>query len=569
MAMHSVRRSRTIRRSTSLLAVVVSVVVVAGLLAAAAAASPASDEADAQKNKALVLSGPMTPLKAKLQGKTNVDFGPNCDTTTGRVKIPLVYSPPCVQPFTGKNGGATSQGVTGNEIKIVVYTGDPQKDPLLAGQIRAAGASLDLEPIRQTWQGYVDIYNKMFEMYGRKISVEFYLATGAGSDTTAAKADAIAIAEKKPFAVLGGPVQSTTVFADELAHRGVLCLGTCALAMPQKLSDQNKPYIYTEGPSPEEAATLTAELIGKQGGPGKAQFAGDDATKNKNRVYGIVHYDTPDGQYKGLFDTLKTQLKKYKITPKADQSFFLDLSRAQENARTIVTKMKDAGVTTVIYTGDPLTPGAVTKEATAQDYHPEWILGPSVLADTSIFARTFDQEQWSHAFGVALVPGRTPQDLNGTYNLYQWFHGTPPPNNTYAVINPSVLLLSNGVQMAGPKLTPQAFRDGVYRYPPSGGDPINPQLSFGKHGVWPFVDNYGSDDAGMLWWDPSAVGEDEVHQVGNGLYRYAGGAKRYTLGKFPAKGQGGLFDTASSVTIFSQLPPEDTQPTYPPPAAGG
>src|SRR2546430_496494 len=188
--------------------------------------------------------------------------------------------------------------------------------------------------------------------------------------------------------------------------------------MPQRISDQNKPYIFTEGPSPEEAATLTAEFIGKQAGPGKAQFAGNDATKNKNRVYGIVHYDTPDGQYKGLFDTLKAQLKKYKITAKADQSFFLDLSRAQENARTIITKMKDAGVTTVIYTGDPLTPGSVTKEATAQDYHPEWILGPSVLADTSIFARTFDQEQWSHAIGVALVPGRTPQDLNATHNCH-------------------------------------------------------------------------------------------------------------------------------------------------------
>src|SRR2546428_10407670 len=112
MAMHSVRRSRTIGRSTSLLAVVVSVVVVAGLLAAAAAASPASDEADAQKNKALVLSGPMTPLKAKLQGKTNVDFGPNCDTTTGRVKIPFVYSPPCDQPVTGKNGGGGPPGGT-------------------------------------------------------------------------------------------------------------------------------------------------------------------------------------------------------------------------------------------------------------------------------------------------------------------------------------------------------------------------------------------------------------------------------------------------------------------------
>ena len=40
MAMQSVRRSRAVRRSTSLLAVVVSVMVVAGLLAAAAVIAP-------------------------------------------------------------------------------------------------------------------------------------------------------------------------------------------------------------------------------------------------------------------------------------------------------------------------------------------------------------------------------------------------------------------------------------------------------------------------------------------------------------------------------------------------
>jgi ABC-type branched-subunit amino acid transport system substrate-binding protein len=543
--------------------------IVAGLLAAAAAASPASDEADAQKNKALVESGPMTTLKAKLQGKTNIDFGPNCDTTTGRVKIPSVYSPPCVQPFTGKNGRATSPGVTGDEIKIVVYNTDPQKDPLVAGQLRAAGAETNLNSIQATWQGYVDIYNRLFELYGRKISVEFFTGTAAGSDSAAAKADAIAIAEKKPFAVLNGPQQSTSVFSDELAHRGVLCIGTCATAVPEKLIDGGKGYILPTTPSPEQSATLTAEFVGKQVGKGKAEFAGDDATKAKNRVYGIVHYDTPDGQYKGLFDTLKQQLKKYKITAKADQSFFLDLSRAQETARTVVTKMKEAGVTTIIYTGDPLMPGSITKEATAQNFNPEWIIGPTVLADTSIFGRTYDQTQWAHAFGIALVPGRTVQDINGTYYLYQWFHGSPPPNNTYGVINPSILEFANGVMLAGPKLTPQSFRDGLFRYPPSGGDAINPQLSWGKHGVWPTTDYNGSEDAGMLWWDPTAVGEDEVRQTGNGLYRYADGAKRYTRGKLPAKGQGGLFDTASSVTVFQQLPATAPRPDYPPPAAGG
>jgi hypothetical protein len=569
MAKHAARRSKTARRATSFFTLVVAVTVVAGLLAAGAAASPASDEADAQKNEALVKSGPMTPLKAKLQGKTNVDFGPNCDPATGRVKIPSVYASPCVQPFTWKNGGATSDGVTGEEIKIVVYHTDPAKDPLVAGQLRAAGAEVNLNSIQATWDGYLEMYNQLYELYGRKITFEHFTGTGQGSDNAAAKADAIAIADKKPFAVLNSPLQSSPVFADELAHRGVMCIGICATAVPKKLIEANKPYLIPNTPTPEQSATLTAEFVGKQVGKGKAEFAGDDATKAKNRVYGIVHYDTPDGQYKGLFDTLTNQLKKYKITPKADQSFFLDLSRAQETARTVIAKMKDAGVTTIIYTGDPLMPSSITKEATAQNFNPEWIIGPTVLADTAIFGRTYDQAQWAHAFGVALVPGRTTQQINGTYYLYQWFHGTPPPNNTYGVINPSILEFANGVMMAGPKLTPETFRDGLFRIPPSGGDAINPQLSWGKHGVWPYTDFNGSEDIGMLWWDPTAVGEDEVRQVGNGLYRYADGGKRYTPGKIPPKGQGGLFDTATSVTIHEQLPPTAPRPDYPSPAAGG
>jgi hypothetical protein len=556
-------RRRAARRS--LVTMIAAGALVAGTLAATADAAPSDDAADAQKNSALVKSGPMTPEKAQLLGKTNVDFGPNCDTATERVKIPTVYSPPCVQPFTGKNGGATAQGVTGNEIKVVVWVGDPSKDPVLAGQIIAAGASLDTNTIKATWQGYVDIYNKMFELYGRKISVEFFDGTGSGADTAAAKSDAIAIAAKKPFAVLGGPAQSTTVFSDELAHRGVLCLGTCALSVPEKITTNNEGYIFTGAPSPEEAAMITAEFIGKQAGPGKAQYAGDDATKNKKRVYGVVHYDTPDGQYHSQFNTLKDGLKKYKITPKADQSFFLDPAKSQENARTIITKMKDAGVTTVIYTGDPLTPAALTKEASAQDYHPEWIIGPTVLADTSFFGRTFDQEQWAHAFGVALVAGRVPQSENPNYTLYTWFHGEPPPNNTYNVIVPTVSVAARGLTMAGPKLTPKTFRDGLFRYPPSGGDPINPKQSWGKHGLWPFVDYWGSDDAGILWWDPNANGEDEVGKVGQGVYQYGNGAKRYTLGHFPAAGQGGLFDTATAVTIFPQLPPDSGTPAYPSP----
>jgi hypothetical protein len=164
------------------------------------------------------------------------------------------------------------------------------------------------------------------------------------------------------------------------------------------------------------------------------------------------------------------------------------------------------------------------------------------------------------------VPGRVPQSDNPSYSLYQWFHGSPPPNNTYGVIIPSISIVARGLTMAGPKLTPTAFRDGLFRYPPSGGDPVNPQDSWGKHGFWPTVDYNSSDDAGMLWWDPTAPGEDEIGHQGSGEYQYASRGARYTLGKFPAKGQGGLFDTASAVTVFPQLPPASSTPNYPPPS---
>ena len=75
-------------------------------------------------------------------------------------------------------------------------------------------------------------------------------------------------------------------------------------------------------------------------------------------------------------------------------------------------------------------PGYLTKEATAQDYFPEWILGPNVLADTAIFGRTFDQEQWKNAFGMSLIPARGADETQEALKLYRWFTGEEPPSNT-------------------------------------------------------------------------------------------------------------------------------------------
>lgn len=522
-------------------------------------------EGGATSREDLIRSGPMTPERAELEG-VDVDFGPNCDTETGRIKLPTVYAPPCVEPFDGDNGGATAPGVTGDTIKVVYYQADPTLDPLTSATIAGAGADVDPESGRRTAEGVVQLYNELFETYGRTVDVEVYTGTGAGSDEAAARADAIAIAEKEPFIVVGGPAQASPVFASELASRGIICGPNCALALPEDLVEQYEDLIWQGSPTPDQAAALAAEMVGKLAGPGKAELAGDEATRQKDRVYGLLHYDTPDGDHRPVFEALRSQLEQNGVELATDVEFTLDLARAQENARTIISKLKSAGVTTVIYYGDPLTPGSLTEEATAQDYHPEWILGPSVLMDTTIFARLVDGDQWQNGFGMSLTAARGEQETNGAFRIYDWAYGELPPNNTANVIEPPLRTVFTGIHLAGPELTPESFRDGLFRYPISGGGPTEPQVSRGDHGVWPEMDLGGGDDMTLIWWDPEATGEDETGNEGQGMYRYAKGGQRYTIGNLPGSvEEAGLFDVGSSVTVYDEVPAEDLTPDYPPP----
>jgi hypothetical protein len=223
-------------------------------------------------------------------------------------------------------------------------------------------------------------------------------------------------------------------------------------------------------------------------------------------------------------------------------------------------------VTSIIYYGDPLTPASLTEEATAQGYYPEWLLGPSALMDTTIFARQTDVQQWKNGFGISLVGARGERSTNGAFQIHEWAYGEPPPNNTANVIEPPIRNLFTGIMLAGPDLNPETFRDALFRYPPSGGGPTEPLNSRGNHDIWPDEDWGGSDDTALIWFDPEATGEDEVGNEGTGMYRYAKMGERYTLGNLPTSfEEAGLFDDANSVTVYDQVPEEDRTPDYPPP----
>lgn len=57
----------------------------------------------------------------------------------------------------------------------------------------------------------------------------------------------------------------------------------------------------------------------------------------------------------------------------------------------------------------------LTQAATAQDYFPDWLVSGTVLTDSTVMGRQYDQRQWAHAFGLSVLPAKTPADQLEAY----------------------------------------------------------------------------------------------------------------------------------------------------------
>ncbi len=147
-------------------------------------------------------------------------------------------------------------------------------------------------------------------------------------------------------------------------------------------------------------------------------------------------------------------------------------------------------MTTVIFAGDPVAPREFTREATKQEYFPEWFLNISALVDTNVFARTYDQEQWQHAFGLTALAARVDNETAGARFLYEWFYGELPQADGYVevIVAGAGALLRRRSRRSGPNLTRQSFADALFRLEPSPDRLTAASLSWGQHDRWPDID---------------------------------------------------------------------------------
>ena len=240
------------------------------------------------------------------------------------------------------NGGATSQGVTKDKITVVaVIPNDQQKasDPVAPKQ-RAGGAPSSYQ---NSLYDYMLPQMRFFETWGRDIEVKF--VTSSGNDEAAQRADLVAIKAMKPFAAMvyaqpPAGLPPLSVLEGGLAQAKILVIGYAATA---RETNAQEPYRWNTSDS-QAGAVNSAEVIGKQLVGKKAQYGGDDV-KSQTRTFGVV-YDPEATDYAGFTSALAKY--KVKVTTPIQLSSATDPTQVQTQVGTTVTKLKAAGVTTVV-----------------------------------------------------------------------------------------------------------------------------------------------------------------------------------------------------------------------------
>ena len=435
------------------------------------------------------------------------------------------YSPPCIA-FSGDTGGATSKGVTPTEIHVSFRVLNEKGFQQTLAEL--AGASLTDRPedIKRTVSALAEYFNKRFQFYGRKIVIDFY--NGVGSNTNEllgkgrdkAEADAETVASQlKAFADLSA---TSEPYADALFRRKVMGFGDPYLST--NWHQQHAPYIWSLAVEGTKVAKLAAEYTVKRlSGPGgkalPAKWAGG-ALKDKPRV--IASMAPENSWYQESVQAARADTAAAGVANGPNIEYQLDLGTMSNQAANIVPKLKSQGVTTILCGCDPIMPVFLTGEMARQNYFPELIVVGTALTDTDIVGQLWNQEAAKHVLGVSPLQEPVQPQQTIAYEAYKTVRQDEPAFSV-DLIYYQMEMLAIGLQMAGPNLTPQAFQDGMGRYPGR----------LGPAGFWSFgaSDHTSADDVREIYWDPNAISH---YNSKKGAYVDPQPGTRWLPGKIPS-----------------------------------
>ena len=535
------RRGRSPGVVFSALAAIVVVLVAAAFTPAQPPPPPTAEFAPAAQ-KPIKAPPPNQTSQVGQQGKSGNRGGPNgvkpsSSPTPGprqTIDVPSVkacvgdparqtedpQSPPCKPYWKGDNGGATSNGVTKDTINIVIADS--------GGDVAAAE---------------IAFFNKRFQFWGRQLNVVGG-SCGEGSPAEL-KQKADTIAQHEVFAVIGcsDSKGAEYPFYDELARKGIVSVANRPDLETESHMAQFHPYEWTFWPTYDKAQQFLGDLsCGLKGKP--AKWAGT-ALSGNTRKFGLITNTFSDQPSPDL-TPITSALHACGISFESG-TIALEHSSAQQGysqnteqqAATVLSKFKQDNVTTVIDLVHAVTLEQITQVASSINYQPEHIMSSYLYDDSEFGVGGLPQDQTQHMFGESTYNAHILPQSEYWYNAVQegnpsfkWTDATSYKVNATYYYNAwytyySLLVLSAGIQMAGPHLTPQSFANGLQHttFP----NPTVPGHPEGKVTVQPGQHSYISDQT-LMWFEP---GRPDGSYGSPGSFCYFDGGARFALGALP------------------------------------
>jgi hypothetical protein len=466
-------------------------------------------------------------------------------------------APPCVADYSGakckENGGATYQGVTPNEIRLLWYfdSNIVESNTSRGDETRPTNKYFDLDkPEAQDdhvyvrlLRGWMKYFEDRYQLYCRHPHMFVYYGSGDSAGPEAKRADAADNYEQiKPFAVISDSFASNDAYLEAMARRGVLNFGSF-LGRESDFFQKFPKLIWGYSPPLEAEADQYVDFVCKQVQPfTNTTFAGGDLL-GKPRKYGLVYTDDPtQPQLKKLKDLVMTGIKNRCPLPNKNipEATWRPCCRAEDNG-TLPTYANDAMAkfSDPNQAGGPVTtilwPGGMESKfgdaAERNNYKPEWIM----LGDSTTDGFVSGQYQNPNSFGnhAWIVSYQTKQidyEQEPCFLAYKDADPAAPDTDIRGRacgLYERLRQLFTGIQVAGARLGPTSIDKGFHAIPKIASDNPGTPACFYNLGDYTCV-----KDGIAMWWDSSAVPPNSSSQ---GCWKMVNNAKRYLFGQFPAQ----------------------------------
>ena len=466
-------------------------------------------------------------------------------------------SPPCVPFFDGDNGGATATGVTKDDIVVILYN-DRCCDGEITGPWKPSDEGTrgnsciyphECDNVVRTVKAQLRFFQRRYQTYGRRVRLIAQLSSGnLGATCASRQGDAkTAWDTYEPFAVVFMNEGNRECYMNEMLKHGVAGFGT-GFQYTLKEYQERAPHVWGFFPGSEIRAEWGASLVCDTLQGHTAKYAGDPDYHDDVRKFGLIW---PEGDSRG--PELRESAELFREELKRRCGFTFDMERrfnasqadgagaGTAEAPTIISQFKSNGITTVfcycISVPTENTVPTMQKQATSQEYFPEWVW-PCCMQSAVSHQTYGDKAQES--LGISTI-WRQPA-FREQYH-YQAYLSEEPGSQPNVFWNFSVytlfLNLYQAIQAAGPDLTLETVKQGMFTFNwtqrenvwvPTGG-----YGNYNRNAVAPY--NF-VDTATLWWWDPTGA---PPGRPAEGCLRVINEGLQYYAGEFPPDSGAGIF----------------------------